>query len=412
MPDYHLPHSPHIRVLDRFSTLPDDAEGEDGHVAWWPLLCATLERDVSSAADVIDILGEIAVLLRGSSGDYETLRAVLPAYIASWPKIVAAARGITALDPDLPLMAPGEVRHLPRTHLRSLVAHQFLTSLAHPAHRPPDGWVDFDIWFHSEQPHPAAAEMYLTSVLDFLTDDAEGAVTFDLRAPIVPALDKPMGPVRVVHVEKFTAPQPVEGAMVVSANKVIGFGRSATQEEVYFGGAPEICPAVLFVPVLDRTSLVISGVEFTIQIEGASRDVSWTRRPTCSRRKPPPRTLLLMDALEMDELGPGANLQPANIERELEKAATTFAGQLAVASPPWGCGAFCGDSAVKLPILWMAASAVGAELELVVDQPHREVARAFEAWAQGWTGTAADLRGRLASIPRDLSGVEVLAALA
>jgi hypothetical protein len=60
----------------------------------------------------------------------------------------------------------------------------------------------------------------------------------------------------------------------------------------------------------------------------------------------------------------------------------------------------------------MAASAVGAELELVVDQPHREVARAFEAWAQGWTGTAADLRGRLASIPRDLSGVEVLAALA
>ncbi|CAK9780928.1 hypothetical protein CC85DRAFT_327455 [Cutaneotrichosporon oleaginosum] len=406
MPDYHLPHSPHIRVLDRFSTLPNDAEGEDGYVAWWPLVCATLQRKVTSPADVIDILGEIAVLLRGTSGDYDTLRAVLPGYMPFWPRIVAAALAIDMLPPVLPLMAPGDIRHLPRTHLRSLVAHQFLTSLVHPAHRPPDGWVDFDIWFHSEQPHPLAAEMYLTSVLEYLaSDDVNGTVTFDLRASITPALSKSLSSVRILEVEHFTAPHPTEGAMVVSANKVIGFGRSATQEELYFGGAPDICPAVLFVPALEQSALVVSGVEFTLQIEGTRRSISWTRRRSA------PQILLLMDTPEIDELGRDANLQSANVARELEKATTAFAGQHTVTSPPWGCGAFCGDAAVKLPILWMAASAAGASLELVVDPPHREVARAFEAWAKRWKGTAGDLRARLGSIPSHLSGIEVLTAL-
>lgn len=407
MTEFHLPHSPHHRVLDRFSTLPDDAEGDDGYVPWWPLLCVTLERDATTPADVVDILGEIAVLLRGKSGDYETLRAVLPRYMSSRPKIVAAARDLTALDPVLPLMKPGEVRHFPDAHLRSLVAHQFLTSLAHPAHRPSDGWFDFEIWFHSEQPHPAAAEMYLSSVLEYFASEPSpgSGVTFELRGPVVPALDRPMGTVRVVEVERFTAPHPW-GAMVVSANKVIGFGRSATQEELYFGGAPALCPAVLFVPVLGREALIVSGAEYVVQIDGARRDVSWTTR------RSDPRTLLLMDALEMDELGPTANLDPANIDRELEKAATAFTGQTAVAAPVWGCGAFCGDAAVKFPILWMAASAAGAELELVVDPPHWEVARAFKAWAGQYKGTVEKLRARLLAVLRDLKGLDVLKALA
>jgi poly(ADP-ribose) glycohydrolase len=254
-------------------------------------------------------------------------------------------------------------------------------------------------------------------VLEYLSaaegEDEEGeygGVLFDFRAPLVGDLCRPLGRVSITYVEQYTALHP--GAMVVSANQVISFGRSATQEELYFGCAHETCPAVLFVPRLGDSALIISPVTSNLRIEGARRSTSWFRARSSGH------TFLLMDALEMDEVEGGvrANLDPANMDREIAKAYTTFSGAAdlsvhRVATPAWGCGAFCGVPGVKVPLLRSAAASAGVDLEVVVDPPHHLVAREFEAFTRRWSGSARELRERLGGVPADLVGVDVLAAL-
>lgn len=92
----------------------------------------------------------------------------------------------------------------------------------------------------------------------------------------------------------------------MSANKVVGFGQSATQEQVHVGTSPEACPAVLITPPLrDDQALIVRGPQAMVNITGQQRDI-------CLEEVPTPdggvnawweRTMVFMDALELDAVG-------------------------------------------------------------------------------------------------------------
>jgi poly(ADP-ribose) glycohydrolase len=198
-----------------------------------------------------------------------------------------------------------------------------------------------------------------------------------------------LGEVEVEVVERFdTAPRSLGmpgGAAVVAANKYIGFGQSATQEEVHVGSSPEACPAVLFTPPLsDDQVVIIRGAQAMVNVTGQRRDIKAEEMPVpdgglVAWRE---RTMLFMDALEMDMVEPGdslPDLMPANLRRELKKSYTAFSasGIREVRTGLWGCGAFCGDPDIKMLLLWLAASLAGTKLVVVCDGEGRDFALKF-----------------------------------
>ena len=126
--------------------------------------------------------------------------------------------------------------------------------------------------------------------------------------------------------------------------------------------------------------------------------------------------MLFMDALELDlanDTDGSPDLKPETIERELRKAAVAFASgeYTTVWSGPWGCGAFGGDAAAKITILWIAASVAGCGLKILFDAKEQEFGCEFESfttsvYAAGYT--AGSLRSLLLSSPADRRGVDVL----
>lgn len=107
--------------------------------------------------------------------------------------------------------------------------------------------------------------------------------------------------------------------------------------------------------------------------------------------------MLLMDALELDEadeLGTLPDLKQENILREIRKAYTAFSSWRGSDAPTvwtglWGCGAFNGDPAIKVIIMWIAASLAGKELRLLCDASQGDFAakcgRFVERVASTWT---------------------------
>ncbi|KAK3196656.1 hypothetical protein K4F52_000538 [Lecanicillium sp. MT-2017a] len=405
-----LSSSPSQRCLDRFSILDPSDEDQEGTVSTWALIRKLLHSPVTSSSALVDILESISVTIRdstGRAGDYGTLRKVVEAsgrsaafFSKTWPAIVAAALAMPRLFPghDLLKLTPGEKLRLSRAQCASLVAHQFLCTYDVPR----EDFFDFSVWYGSEQRHPAAVEMYLEALfthfdtLDlpnentYRHEDDNHVIEYSLYvlAPLdsykLQDLSKtPLHAIHVVQVDKYSTQQQEynhqypDSAVVISANKDIGFGQSATQEELHMGNSPEACAAVLFTPRLAADQvLVIQGAAPMLRIEGQRRDIVWRRLDPEERRG---GRMLLMDALEMDEASGADNdgglpdLLDANIERELLKAYTAFASWHSTAVVPtvwsglWGCGAFNGEPAVKALILWIAASLAGKELKLVLD---------------------------------------------
>jgi poly(ADP-ribose) glycohydrolase len=209
------------------------------------------------------------------------------------------------------------------------------------------------------------------------------------------------------------------GAVVVSANKNIGFGQSATQEEVFVGNCPETCPAVLVTPTLqpDQT-LTIEGAIPMLRIVGQRRSVSWqalTQDYGAGGR------LLFMDALEIDELDDMnglPDLQPENIQREIRKAYTAFSsweseGEANVFAGLWGCGAFNGDPGVKVAVMWIAGSIAGRKLNVICDDVHDpflvDLKQLLDQVPDSWT--VQDLNQLLQRIPRHTKRLETVNAM-
>ncbi|KAL7948479.1 poly glycohydrolase domain-containing protein [Trichoderma barbatum] len=402
-PDVVLPCSPSWRCLDRFSLL--DEEGEDGMVAFWPLLRHILQQSVSTPAQLIDLLDTIANTNYGSSGaagDFGTLREAVEQYGDTffsrlWPTIARLSLMLEDHFPAgiIPVLRPGEKLSLTRDATACLVAHQFLCTFRCPAWR--DGHYDFGIWYGSGQRHPQAVRMYLTALFQYFEELSDGSrtpipesfvdsgVEYSLHAP--DGLGDPadgkwdrvrLGRLNVVHVQTFSTEQQElayqgrDGAVVVSANKDIGFGQSATQEEVFVGNCPEACPAVLLTPTLqDDQILAIRGARPMLRILGQRRDLAWEKLEPGARQG---GRMLLMDALELDEADEFAllpDLKQENVLREIRKAYAAFSswrGDVPTLwTGLWGCGAFNGDPATKVTLMWIAASLAGKELQLLCD---------------------------------------------
>lgn len=201
------------------------------------------------------------------------------------------------------------------------------------------------------------------------------------------------------------------GAAVVSANRNIGFGQSATQEEIHVGISPEACSAVLVTPPLKEDQvLVIHGAQAMVNVVGQRREISVERMkmPEGGVESWKERRILFMDALELDLVGEGRYLPDfiaGNVEREMRKAYTAFSsgGLGEVRTGLWGCGAFGGDPAVKFWILWYAASLAGVDLVLVCDKQSQVLAQSLKTLTSLFTpGNAIKIKDSLASAPRTL----------
>lgn len=200
-------------------------------------------------------------------------------------------------------------------------------------------------WYNSSQRHPKAVEMYITAlfvyfemlpIFDAISDSEQieysvHALGSDTIPTTKPWNEIPLRQASVVSVPSYSilqqelTRQGSNGAVAASANKGIGFGQSATQEEIYVGNCPEACPAVLVTPTLGPDQvLVITGARPILRIVGQRRAISR------SILEPPPKggRMLFMGALEMDEIdendGLLLDLKPKSLKREILKSLHGF----------------------------------------------------------------------------------------
>lgn len=445
-----LPCSEAKRYLDRFSILDDDCEGSDGLVPFWPLLEKLLGQEITTWPGLQDILQNISTTMRGSTaaaGDYGMLQAVVeqePGFFASvLPVIVQSALALPKRfdGAELPKLVSGSPLNLNRGQCASLIAHQFLCSFEDPR----ADYFDFSVWYDSNQRHPTAVAAYLKAIFAYFrlvadqpSDQLENyKVQYALRALDVdtptteneslPESQWPksqLSPISVVRVEAHSTKfqeleyQGADGAVVISANKDIGFGQSATQEELHVGSTPEACMAVLFTPQLRPNEILsINGAKPMVRFTGQRRNISWEAldATTAGGR------MLFMDALEIDMHDADSSdailpdLIEENILRELRKAYTAFSSwpsspDSTIKTGLWGCGAFNGEPTVKLVILWAAASLAEKSLQVVLDDAEGQYAveleRFFDRVPRRWS--VEDLISHLRRVPKNTTRLQVI----
>ncbi|KAJ7673983.1 hypothetical protein DFH06DRAFT_1266769 [Mycena polygramma] len=379
-----LPSSPETLVDDRFSLA--DMETDEA-VPFWSI----------GELKLIDALDTIAVTLRGrADSDNASLRRFLdtqwdsPSFFdKTWPRCVEIALEMPVLFPEgylRPLAAERPTQLYTPRQITCLVIHQFLCTF------PKLPWVsigdednsqDLHIWYAGDQPHPNAVSAYLTALLVFLDRASSGAVLPNpismtlYTAPSVPRIDSRTVFQRIVISDLNTPSVNTSllglpsGACVISANSHIGFGRTASQEEMHVACTPQSLPAKLFTPPLkDNEVMVLRGCESVIELTGYARNAELASIIPAGKHDWSRRTMLFMDALALDNYDTTTStpdLLPGNVDRELTKAYTAFAsyGDAApyetVVTGHWGCRAFGGNREIKSIIQWCAASLAGGD---------------------------------------------------
>ena len=391
---YLLPSSSGVRCLDRFDILCS----EEDTFPFWALLGKVLSLEIRDVAALVQLLDTINVTLRSRSlSDYGLLQEVLDLrgltfFSRVWPVLAKIALEMPDLFPEgrLPMLSSQtpSVR-LSRKQTACLIVHQFLCTFSAPHSR--DEYYDFSIWYFEEQPRPQACRLYLEGMLTYFDHITQSPSTLhkseaDLEFRLVTSAMTAVEDIFTeAEITRFDAPRIdldhiglPDGACVVSANKVVGFGRSATQEELQVGTSPEACVVTLITPVLHNDQvLIVRGAELVMGVTGDRLSLQYNKLHenqsdwAFQQNTWEKRTMLFMDALELDlaerEDGLLPDLLPSNIARELQKAYTAFSsGDYShVVTGLWGCGAFCGNPDVKSVIMWCAASMAGTRLKLV-----------------------------------------------
>lgn len=403
-----LPYDEHLLCIDRF----DLNKSEDFEVPFWHVLQAALEAPTTSLNALLELLEVIAITLRGTAGtDYELLR---QSFVKCWPVEGRFFEHVwpilTRLALELPTLFPQSLLvlstrdneiELSRRQVACLFVHQFLCTLTAPAWMT-DGSPDFHIWYSSNTPHSKAVEAYLFALFHYfdllaspsnsplMHESAAWPITFTLRTVDDDYLTDheislKLSEVRVTFISDgdtsideqalFGLPG---GAAVISANKDVGFGRTASQEEMVVGCSPELCVVVLLTPTLrDNEVLVVRGAQPMISMAGYGRNAHFVRHqkpdnPDFNAVSWRNRTVLFMDALELDSFDTTAMMPDfisGNIDRELRKAYTAFSWQgnndaklEVTCTGLWGCGSFGGNREAKTVTQWLAASLAGTQL--------------------------------------------------
>ncbi|KAM0551519.1 hypothetical protein ACHAO7_004981 [Fusarium culmorum] len=409
-PSFLLPNSTSCRVLDRFSDLPENIqveEDDEGKIPFWPLLDhLTIAANAETCQD-----GDYAFLKKFLQDRDESM-----IINVAWPKI----RDIAL---NLPVYFPGG-------QLELLQADSPLLP-----QRNDDGYQDLGIWYSSEQRHPIAVQMYLEALftyfeglptakdlLDGHQAGSDNLVSYEIhQSSQVSLANARLGPVQIKYMDTHTSDthhphvQGKGGAVVVSSNKVIGFGQSATQEEIFVGIAPEAYPVVLVAPHLaDNAVITVSGAKAMVDVKGQRRNIEWEVHPASSpdndHKSWQGGRLVFMDALEMDMVERSSSddlpdLYLENIDREINKATNGFKSYNgdSIFTGLWGCGAFGGDPGVKLIVLWLAAGASNIELMVVLGPGEHHLGKGLEEVVKACNGlTANDMREMLSRVPKEL----------
>jgi poly(ADP-ribose) glycohydrolase len=426
-----LPSHPSLHRIDRFDLLSSELP----EVRFWGILNTIIRPLATSPSDLIDHLETIALTLHGVStiADYGFLQTFLTHKLPSadrdrffrviWPAAVSLAAEMPELFPEGVVQClSGEEGNenervvLSRRQVACLVVHMFLGSLgggerswAGKGHEEEVSEVDFRVWFAREQRCAGAVEAYLFALVEYFgrfVDDGgveaaflncsveEWPVVFMLRElgeGAVTGMDKlyerKFSPLTVVRIpEASTDPSVLglpRGASVISANKNVGFGPSGTQEETHVGSSPDACVAVLITPTLkDGQVLIVQGTEAMITVKGYGREARLDKvlkpdynHDSIAKSIWPRRTMLVMDALELDMFDPTyllPDLLPGHVDREIRKAYTAFSSiplqnhpYTGIFTGLWGCRSFGGDPQIKAIIQWCAASMSGVPLHFV-----------------------------------------------
>ena len=225
-----------------------------------------------------------------------------------------------------------------------------------------DGSPDFHIWYSSATPHPKAVKAYLFSLFQYfqllaeLSDASplrhgvdDWPVVLELRTVDMDCHNLELKPtpsrlmdLEIIDITQITSQIDDEklsglpnGASVISANKDVGFGRTASQEEMVVGCSPELCVVVLFQPTLNNEDVsIVEGAQAMISMTGYAREAQlgryWESSYDHSNWRQSywqKRTVLFMDALELASYDTNAlipDVLPWNVDRELRKAYTAF----------------------------------------------------------------------------------------
>lgn len=412
-----LPSHSTVRCQDRFD-LCDSTEDE---VPFWELFVRLLNPPLTAVDGLVDVLDTIAISLRGTADtDHQFFHdafveywhtAQLAFFHSVWPVLRSLALELPELFPTnvLASLAHRNSRIvLSRRQVACLIVHQFLCTLSRPQWMT-DGSQDFHIWYSSRTPQPKAVKAYLFSLFHYFHmladpsnssplkyDVSDWPIVFSLRvlaADHWPVINTDVGLIPPNIIDTIDGASTAEknmlaglpnGASVISANKDVGFGRTASQEEMVVGCSPELCVVVLFQPTLrDEEVLVVEGAQAMISMTGYARSAQLQRyldldyeESTWRQSKWRHRTVLFMDALELDsydadEMTP--DLLPGHVDRELKKAYTAFSyltAHYANAPKPvvtglWGCRSFGGNKDMKTLIQWVAASLARVKLLFV-----------------------------------------------
>ena len=413
---YQLPCALGKVCQDRF----DICNSTEDEVPFWELFTHLILAPVNTIDSLIDVLETIAISLCGTAGsDYKILRETLSQYwdqqtmdffVDIWPVLrrLALELPILFVSQRLDCLTLENNRIvLSRCQVACLVVHQFLCTLPIPQWMT-DGSPDFHIWYSSATPHPQAVRAYLFSLFHYfqllaqcseaspLKQDLDGwPIVLHLQSggtgclkPETTQTARRLVPLEIVDIAQLSSQQDEgrlmglpNGASVIFANKDVGFGQTASQEEMIIGCSPELCIVVLFQPTLrDEEVLFVEGAQAMISMKGHGRDAQFHRyleqnydltnwRQSLWRK----RTVLFMDALEFDDYDSTAlvpDVIPGNVDRELKKAYTAFSSLVAdpaeglrpVVTGLWGCGSFGGNAEIKTLIQWAAASMANVRL--------------------------------------------------
>jgi len=508
MSRFTLPTFPNLLRQDRFDVVGSD----DLEVPFWEILTAILRpaNPIEDVASLIETLQTIRACLEDGAKDYnaansdyeiidtdyEYLRQFLSQYLSNspnniffkeiWPRLVQIALEMPSLFPShsldcTRLTSRQCVFVFSRRQLACLVVHQFLCSLpSHPWRT--QSFVDLRIWYSSSaaSSHAPAMHAYLTALFTYFervasSTEESGILSFGLEDwPIIFTLktlrqfdieaaesvwnERALCPVDFVPLaEPKTSPEYLglnNGACVIAANKSVGLGPSATQEEVQVGSTPESYPVGLLVrPLHDNQVLVVQGAEAMVSVRGYGAE-AWleeilepdytgpvtkpgTEDVATAVSKWQHRTMLFMDAIQFDfnPAGSGTqgilrDLEPGNLSRELWKAYNAFSSALVrrseratitidmhhhgsyavVATGLWGCGAFGGNKHIKSVIQWCAASMAQVErLQFITSTSEQHTfAEAFRGFIDQLTRIVdrpphvADVFGVLVQLEREM----------
>lgn len=269
-----------------------------------------------------------------------------------------------------------------RNQVKCLLAHMFWgtfrplwnessglyhTSSGEPIHQKfPRTFLD---WFHSDK-MSEQSKIYIRTILKYFKSSVEDShsIEFHVRHQRLEPSEWLDSKHHICQVQIETQGRIGDyGAdfQVDFANKQVGFGQGATQEELILGTSPESCVVVLIANPLED--------DYTIQIKGCQQFGNYTGFGSSAKFSPlqdvhswnwSQRSILAMDARYYDGLSGDNRYQQLDEQalfRELNKALCAFSAAFGsiVESGPWGCGAFGGDREIKMITQILAASRAG-----------------------------------------------------